>query len=475
MKTLVKNGTILSPEGEVKADLLIDGEKVAAIGTGFVGPFDKEIDASGKYVFPGGVDNHAHFEALNTDGKTTNAGYETTWCTLLGGTTTIVDFCTNEPGMDLCESIEYRINTRAKGRVSPDFALHSCCVDYRGEETLAEIKKLVDMGVPTMKLFLAYKGTALYMDDATMLAFMNEAKKHGMTMMFHAENPDVLDMWRDAEAAQGHYEPKYHYMTRPPFGEAESVSKCIRFADAMQCPTCVVHVSCIEAGEEIRKARAEGKPVMGETCPHYLVLDPHLMDNPDWKQAVHWICSPPLRDKPHRDYLWKALNEDWLSILGSDNSSIPQYQKEWGFDEKLGCVDFRKVPNGCPGAPDRLNVAWTYGVAKGRMTKEKFIEVCCSLPAKLNGLYPRKGALQVGSDADVVIWDPEFKGTVSLETNPNGLTYQPYEGCEQIGRAETVLLRGKVVVDDAKYVGQPGDGQFIPGKPFGLAYDLLKR
>ncbi|MCQ2561893.1 MAG: dihydropyrimidinase [Clostridia bacterium] len=475
MKTLIKNGTILTTTGEIKADILVDGEQIAAIGKDLQGPFDKEIDAAGKYVFPGGVDNHAHFEALNTDGKTTNAGYETTWCTLLGGTTTIVDFCTNEPGMSLCESIDYRINTRAKGRVSPDFALHACCVDYRGEESLAEVEKLVEMGVPTMKLFLAYKGTALYMDDTKLLAFMKEARKHGMTMMVHAENPDVLDDARDSAAAEGHYEPKYHYMTRPQWGEAESVSKAVRFATATGCPLCVVHVSCEEAGEVIKEARAKGAPVMGETCPHYLVLDPHLMDNPDWKQAVHWICSPPLREEPDREYLWKALNNDTLSILGSDNSSIPQYQKEWGFDEELGCVDFRKVPNGCPGAPDRLNVCWSYGVAKGKMTKEKFVEINMEYPAKVNGLYPRKGTIQVGSDADIVIFDPEYRGTWSLESNPNGLTYQPYEGCEQIGRAETVLLRGKVVVDDAKYVGQPGDGQFIPGKPYGMAYDLLEK
>lgn len=474
MKTLVKNGTIITAEGQYNADILIDGEQIAAIGAGLSDDVDKVIDATGKLIFPGGVDNHAHFEALNTDGVTTNAGYDTTYVALLGGTTTIVDFCTNEPGMNLVDSINYRLDVRAKGKVAPDIALHACCTDYT-DETLGEIKKLVDMGVPTMKLFLAYKGTPLYMDDTKLLACLEEAHNQGMTMMVHAENPDVLDKCRNDEAAKGHYEPKYHYMTRPPYGEAEAVSRAIRFADAMKCPLCVVHVSCAEAGEEIRRARAEGKAIIGETCPHYLTLDKHLMDNPDWRIAAHWVCSPPLRGQEERDYLWKALNEDWLSVVGSDNASIPQYQKDWGWDEEHQRCDFRKIPNGAPGAGDRLNALWTYGVAAGRMTPEKFVEVCSTIPAKMNGLYPRKGAIQVGSDADLVLFDPDYHGTITLETNPTGIEYNVYEGMSQIGRAETVLLRGKVVVENAKYVGTPGEGKFIPGKPYGLGYDLLKK
>lgn len=474
MRTLIKNGTIVTADGEYKADLLVEDEKIAAIGGGFSGPFDKELDAAGKYVLPGGVDNHAHFEALNTDGVTTNAGYDTSYVALLGGTTTIVDFCTNEPGMNMVDSVKYRLDVRAKGRVAPDLAVHACCTDYT-EETLGEIKKLVDMGIPTMKLFLAYKGTPLYMDDTKLLACLEEAAKQGMTMMVHAENPDVLDKCRNDEAAKGHYEPKYHYMTRPPYGEAEAVSRAIRFADAMHCPLCIVHVSCEEAGNVIRDARANGSAIIGETCPHYLVLDPSKMDNPDWKMAVRWICSPPLREKKQRDYLWDALNKDWLSVLGSDNASIPMYQKEWGWDEENGRCDFRKVPNGCPGAGDRLYALWTYGVAAGRMTRQRFVDVCSTTPAKLNGLYPRKGTIQVGSDADLILFDPDYRGKITLESNPTGIEYNVFEGLDQIGRAETVLLRGKVVVDQAKYVGTPGEGKFIPGKPYGLGYDLLKK
>ena len=489
MRVLVKGGTIVTAENEYKADILIEDEKISAIGTHFDEPFDRVIDATGKFVLPGGVDNHAHFEALNTDGVTTNEPYETTWVALQGGTTTIVDFCTNEPGMNLVDSVKYRLDVRSKGKVAPDIAIHACCTDYT-DETLDEIPRLVEMGVPTMKLFLAYKGTALYMDDMKLLNCLEAAQKCGMTMMVHAENPDVLDKCRNEEAAKGHYEPKYHYMTRPPYGEAEAVSRAIRFADAAKCPMCIVHVSCEEAGEEIRKARAEGKAVIGETCPHYLVLDKHKMDDPDWKIACRWICSPPLRDKKEQDYLWNALNHDWLSVCGSDNSGIPLEQKYWGWDEENHRCDFRKVPNGCPGAGDRMNAMWTYGVAAGRMSRQKFVDVCCTAAAKLNGIYPQKGTIAVGSDGDIVVFDPNYHNTISVESNPTGLAYNVFEGLEQIGRAETVLLRGNVVVENGKYTGElkdivvdgvtyhscaGGQGKFVPGKPYGSGYDLLKK
>lgn len=467
MKTLIKNGTIVTSTNEYKADILIDGEKISMIGSNLPGPFDKVIDADGMYVLPGGVDNHSHFEAVNTDGVTYNAGYDTTYVALIGGTTTIVDFCTNEEGKNLMDSIDYRLNVRAKGRVAPDIAMHACCTDFT-DETLSEIPKMVEYGVPTMKLFLAYKGTALYMDDSKLLSTMKVAKEHGMTVMVHAENPDVLDMCRNEMAAKGNLAPKYHYMTRPPYGEAEAVSRVSIFAEALRCPICVVHVSCIEAAKVIQKVRAEGIPIIGETCPHYLVLDKHKMDDPDFDKACRYVCSPALRDKEDQEYLWKCLSHDWLSVVGSDNASIPLYQKYWGKD------DFRAIPNGCPGAGDRLNILWTYGVETGKITRQRMVDIFATAPAKLNGIFPRKGTIDVGVDADIVLFNPSYRGTITLETNPTGVEYNIFEGLEQKGRAETVLLRGRVVVENNKFVGEAGYGQFIPGKPFGLAYDLLK-
>lgn len=466
MKVLVKNGTIVTSSTEFKANILVQDEKIVGIGNHFEGDFDKEIDASGKYILPGGVDNHAHFAGLNTDGATTFAGYDTSYINVLGGTTTIVDFCPNEPNMNLVDSVRYRLDVRAKNQTALDIAIHANCTNYT-DETLDEIPKLVEMGVPSMKLFMAYKGTSLYMDDYKLISCMKVARECGMTMMVHAENADVLDLWRNEMAEKGCLAPKYHYMTRPPFGEAEAVSRAIGFAKATHCPLCIVHVSCVEAGEVIRKARAEGVAVIGETCPHYLVLDKHLMDNPDFDQACRWICSPALRDKEDRDYLWSALNHDWISICGSDHAGIPLYQKHWGES------DFRTIPNGCPSAGDRLNILWTYGVASGKMTRSKLVDVFATQPAKMNGLYPQKGAVEVGADADLVLFDPDYRGTFSVTTHPTGVEYNIFEGMEQIGRPDTILLRGKIVVDGNKYVGTPGEGRFIPGKPFGSAYDIL--
>lgn len=467
MKVLIKNGTVVNTLGEQKADILVDGEKIVAIGTELPEEADRVIDAAGKFVLPGGVDNHAHFAGLNTDGVTTFAEYDTTYINALGGTTTIVDFCPNEPGMNLVDSVNYRLNVRAKGQAAVDVALHANCTDFT-DETIGEIPKLVEMGVPSMKLFMAYKGTPLYMDDAKLISCMKAAKECGMTMMVHAENPDVLDLWRNEKGDNGYLAPKYHYMTRPTFGEAEAVSRAIYFSKATGCPLCIVHVSCKDAVDVIRDAKEEGVPVMAETCPHHLTLDRHLMDNPDFDVACRWVCSPPLRDEAERSYLWRALNQGWLDVCGSDHAGIPLYQKHWG--EK----DFRKIPNGCPGSGDRLNVLWTYGVAAGKITRQKLIDIYATTPAKMNGLYPRKGTIEVGADADIVVFDPDYRGVFSVETNPTGVEYNIFEGMEQIGRPETVLLRGKVVVEDAKYVGKPGDGQFVPGKPYGSAYDILK-
>ena len=467
MKTLVKNGMIVTSTNEFKGDILIEDEKIVQIGNEIAGDFNQVIDATGKYVLPGGVDNHSHFEALNTDGVTTNAGYETTWVALKGGTTTIVDFCTNEPGMNLMDSVNYRLNVRAKDKLAPDMAMHACCTDYT-DETLEEIPKLVEFGIPTMKLFLAYKPTPLYMDDYKLISCLEKAGQCGMTLMVHAENPDVLNYERDKMAEKGCLEPKYHYMTRPPYGEAEAVSRAITFADAMDCPLCVVHISCIEAAKVVQEARAKGSLVIGETCPHYLILDKHKMDDPDFDQACRWVCSPALRDKEDQEYLWKCLNHDWISIVGSDNSSIPLYQKHWG--EK----DFRNIPNGCPGAGDRLNALWTYGVAKGKISRQKLVDIYATQPAKLNGIFPRKGSIDIGSDGDLVIFNPDYHGTITVESNPTGVEYNVFEGMEQIGRAETVLLRGEIVVKDGEYLNKPVMGKFIPGKPYGLAYDLKK-
>lgn len=466
MKVLVKNGTVVTAADEYRADILIDGEKISAIGKDLPSDgVEKVIDAAGMYVLPGGVDQHTHYAGINSDGVTECSGYDTTYAALIGGTTTTVDFCPNEEGLGMLDSIRYRIESRAKGKVCTDFGIHAQCTKYR-DNMFDEIRKLPELGVSTMKLFMAFKPTPQYMDDGVIFRSMRACRDAGVTMMIHCENADLLNILRDECAAGGGLTPHYHYVTRPPYVEAEATARAIALADAAGCPLCVVHVSCEEAGEHVAAARAKGLKVVGETCNHYLSLDQNRMDDPDFDIACRFVCSPPIRDARQREYLWKGVRDDVFSLVSSDHVGIPLYQKHWG--EK----DFRDIPNGCPGAPYRLVNLWTDGVAKNRITRQRLVQVYATTPAKLCGLYPRKGTIAIGSDADLVLWNPEWRGTLNNETAPSGVDYNICEGMEQIGRAEKVLLRGKVVVDDNKFVGEYGYGQYIPGEAYGLAYQL---
>lgn len=466
MKTLVKNGKIVTALDEYTADIAIDGEVIVGIGTTFdEADFDKVIDASGCYVLPGGVDQHTHYAGLNSDGKTTMDTYDLNYAALIGGTTTTVDFCPNEEGMGLLDSIQYRIENRAKGKTCTDFGLHSQVGIYR-DDLFDEIKKLPEVGVPTMKLFMAYKPGPQYMDDAVIYKAMKACAEVGVTMMLHCENADLVNLLRKECGDKGQLEPKYHYISRPPFTESEATQRAIILAEAADCPLCVAHVSCEAAAQFVAEARDKGLKVMAETCNNYLALDKSKMDNPDFDQACRFVCSPALRDKSDQDYLWNALKNDVLSVVSSDHCGIALSQKHWG--EK----DFRDIPNGCPGAPQRLSTLWTFGVEKGRISKQRMVDIYATTPAKVCGMYPRKGTIAVGSDADLVLWNAEWKGITTNEEFPSGREYNICEGMEQIGRAEKVLLRGKVVVDDHKFVGEVGCGEFIPGKAYGLAYEL---
>ena len=469
MKTLIKNGTIVSATNEYNADILIEGEKIKLIGVDLKEPADKIIDAKGKYILPGGVDQHTHFEAINTDGETHNASYSTSYGLIMGGTTTIVEFAEQEPNMGLIDSAMYRRDVRAKGNIACDFAMHALCTNSKYPTMFDEIPKLPDYGIPTMKLFMAYKPTALYTDDAVLFKAMKLAAEAGVTMFTHAENADLLNLLRDETFNKGLTTPKYHYMTRPPFVEAEAVNRAILLAEEANCPLCIVHISSKEAAAAVKAARDRGLAVIGETCTHYLTLDQSLMDNPDFDIACRWVCSPALRTQEHRDALWMSLNDDSLSVVASDHVGIPLFQKHWG--EK----DFRAIPNGSPGGTERLTMLWTHGVETGIITRQRLVQIYATNPAKMNGIYPRKGCLDVGSDADIVVYNPDYRGKITVETHPTGVEYNVFEGMEQIGRTETVLLRGKTVLENYKYLGKPGDGEFIPGKAYGMAYDLLKK
>lgn len=466
MSVLVKNGTIVTAESEYIADIFIEDGKFTTIGQSLDRPADTIIDATGKYILPGGVDQHVHFENMNSDGISKSAGYEGTYIGLLGGTTTIVDFCAQEEGMGLIDSAYYRLENRVKGKLATDISLHVVCTEV-SEKIFPEILELPKHGISTLKLYMAYKPTPLYVDDATMFRAMRMAKEAGVTLYVHAENGDMLNVLRDEAILQGRTEPKYHFATRPSYIEHEATQRAINIAAASGCPLCVVHVSCEEAARAILDARTAGQAVVGETLTSYMLLDESLIDNPDFDVAARYTCSPPFRKQKDREFLWKAVKNDWISVVGSDHVPICLDQKRWGKN------DFREIINGIPGIGERLPMLWTYGVETGRISRSRLVNLYATSPARLCGIYPRKGAIRIGSDADLVVYDPNYRCKVSLDTHPTGVEYNPFEGMDQIGRAETVLLRGDVVVKDGVYIGTPGKGKFIPADAYGMAYDLL--
>lgn len=467
MRILIKKGNIITAENEIKADILVDGEKIIAIGEDLNQDADKIIDASGKYVFPGGIDQHTHFSALCNVGNRDTAGYETTKSVVLGGTTTIIDYAPQDPGCGLIESANYRINVRAKDKTCVDFSLHALITEVT-EEMFDEIKDLPANGISSIKGFMAYNGSPLHIDDGTLYKVFEESKKAGVTVFVHAENGEIIDMLQKDCVKKGQLEPKYHAVSRPTLVETEATKRAIYIANQVGVPIFIVHISCKGAADEVANAKARMEKVYGETCTQYLTLTKEVLSNSDFNESAKYVCSPALRDEYEVNAMWDGINNGTLSAIVSDHCGIDLKEMK-----QAGKDNFVNIPNGAPGAADRINMIWTNGVAKNRISKKKFVEVCCTLPAKISGIYPRKGTIAVGSDADIVIFDPDYKGTIRLEDNPNGVDYNIYEGKEQIGRPEIVLLRGDIVVENAKFTGKLGQGKFIPAKAFAGCYKGL--
>ena len=461
MAIAITNGTVVTASDEYKADVLIKGETIAAIGDDLADRAETVIDATGKLVLPGGIDGHTHFR-LPFMGTHT-AGFETTAAAAVGGTTCIIDFAPQVPGMSLVDSIAKHREEEAEGKVAVDYALHATVFDPQ-EGIYDEPPALVKAGIPTVKLFMAYKGTPLYVTDDILFRMLQSTEKAGMLTMVHAESADIIDEMQKQFVAAGKTEPKYHATTRPEVAESEATTRATQLAKAANAPIFVVHVSCIEAMAAVRSARIEGVDVFGETCPHYLTLSVDNLAKPDFEGAKY-VCSPPLRDPRHFDDLWKAIDVGWLQVVGSDHCGFNfKDQKE------MGRGDFRKIPNGCPGVENRLAILYTYGVLEGKLSMQRLVDVFATAPAKFYGMYPRKGSLTVGGDADVVVFDPAYSGKISVETSLQGVDFNAYEGFEQKGRPEKVFLRGSLIVDDGKFVGRNGDGRFIERQPYGLAY-----
>ena len=463
MGLLIKNGNIITSTSEYNADILVEGEKIVQIGKDLDTNGHEVVDATGKYVFPGGVDEHLHYNAFNS------LGYETSHAALAGGTTTVGDFVMQPEGVSLKDSIVDYKRDLVDGVATPDYILHGIIMDP-SDETIEGLKDVPSVGVSSVKVFMAYKGMPYYVDDEWLFKALQNGKKSGVTIMIHAENADVVNIRTKQLVEEGKTDVKYFPESRPILAEAEATSRAIHMAKMADSPLFVVHVTNQEAAEVIRDAYAEGVNVYGETCTHYLMFNNEVFNKPNFEGAKY-VCTPPIRPQSDVDFMWESINKGWLLAVGSDHCAIVG-----GFEEgkKKGINDFSKIPPGSPGVQDRLNMIWTYGVEEGKISRQKFVEVCCTNPAKICGVYPQKGDLLVGSDADIVVFDPEYRGTVKHENALMGSDYTTYDGFAQKGIAEKVFLRGNLMAENGKFVGEKGKGKQAMSKPFALSYDKFK-
>lgn len=463
MGLVIKNGNIITSTSEYNADILLEGEKIVKIGKDLDTKGHELVDATGKYVFPGGVDEHVHYNAFDS------LGYETSHAALAGGTTTVGDFVIQPEGVSLKDSIIDYKRDYLEGIATPDYILHGIIMDP-SEETIEGLADVPSVGVSSVKVFMAYKGMSYYVDDEWLFRALQNGKKAGVTIMVHAENADVVNIRTEQLVKEGKTDVKYFPESRPALAEAEATSRAVYMAEIADAPLFVVHVTNQKSAEVIRNAYNEGVSVYGETCTHYLMLNEEVFSKPNFEGAK-FVCTPPIRPQSDVDFLWQAIDRGWILSVGSDHCAIVGGFKE---GKKKGLNDFSKIPPGSPGVQDRLNMMWTYGVEEGKISRQKFVDLCCTTPAKICGVHPQKGDLTVGSDADIVIFDPSYKGTVKLEDSLTGSDYATYEGYEQKGIAEKVFLRGKLMAENGKFVGEKGIGKQAMSKPYAYSYNKFK-
>ncbi len=452
MKKIIRNGMVVTAADTFEADVLIEGGKISAIGQNLPDKDAEIIDASGLYVLPGGIDPHTHLD-MPFGGTVTKDDFETgTKAAAFGGTTTIIDFCLTNKGEPLQKSID-AWHEKSKGKASIDYGFH-LMVSEINEEVLEELPKVIEEGITSFKVFMAYKNV-FQADDGTLFRTLLTAKEHGALVMVHAENGDVIEYLTEQALAAGQTDPKYHALTRPPELEGEATGRAAELTGIAGSQLYVVHVSCSQAVEKIIEARNKGIDVWGETCPQYLVLDQSYLEKENFEGAKY-VWSPPLREKWHQEVLWNALKSGQLQTLGSDQCSF-----DFNGQKDLGKDDFTKIPNGGPIIEDRFSVFFSEGVKKGRITINQFVDITSTRIAKLFGLFPKKGTIAVGSDADIVLFDPEARRTISAETHHMAVDYNAFEGMEVTGEPVSVLLRGDFVIREGKYVGSPGNGEYL--------------
>lgn len=460
MSILIKNGQVVTPHGVSIADVFIENETIVAIGDRTDRRADKTLDATGKYVIPGGIDVHTHLDAP-VGGTISSDDFETgTRAAAFGGTTCIIDFATQTKGHSLSEAYATWRQKAAKATI--DFGLHMIIVDA-SDGRIEELDSLIDEGVTSFKLFTAYPG-ALMVDDATILQVMLRAGKRGALVAVHAENGSAIEYLVRKALAEGRTAPIEHALTRPAIAEAEAVHRVIALARIADVPVYIVHVSSADALEEISRAQKNSIRVFGETCPQYLFLTQEDLARPNFEGAK-FVLTPPLRTRSDHDALWKGLQAGELNVVSTDHCPF-MFETQ----KRMGMNDFTKIPNGGPGIENRLQLLYHFGVNEGKFSLQKWVELVSLNPAKMFGLYPKKGTLEVGSDADIVIWDPAKKHTISAETHHMRVDYSMYEGMKVVGNADTVISRGEIIVAHNEWLGAPGRGRYLRRSCFAAAW-----
>ncbi|HEX6305201.1 MAG TPA: dihydropyrimidinase [Anaerolineales bacterium] len=467
MKILIKSGTLITASETFKADILIDGERISAIGRDLATPGAEIVDAAGKLVMPGGIDPHTHFDLPMFDTVSSDDHYTGHKAAAFGGTTTVMDFVPQ----DFPEIEEAVATWRAKAdaKAAIDFGFHMNITRFDGR-VAAEIPRLLEMGITTLKVFMAYNGR-LRLQDGDIFRVLRIARDHGLLTMLHAENGDVIDILVSEALEAGHTAPEWHAHTRPAWGAVEAVLRGAALAEQAGAPLYVVHLNTAGGADQIRFARERGVKVIGETCPQYLFFTLKYLRRPD---GAKWICSPPMRSPEDNECLWRRLADETIQTIGTDHcpfyydgtTPITYEGEQIAIPGKeLGRYDFTKIPNGLPGVGDRLPIMWSYGVRSGKLSPNRFVALTSTNPAKIFGLYPRKGALLPGSDADIVIWDPDRRLTYGVAYAHHRTDYNLYENWELVGYPQKVFLRGQLIVDGDLWLGKSGMGRYLHRVP----------
>ncbi len=460
MSLLIKNGRVITAVDDYRADVFVEGETISAIGHNLAMDADEIIDAAGKLVIPGGIDPHTHLDMPFGGTNSVDDFLTGTRAAAHGGTTTLIDFAIQEKGKSTLEALE-TWHAKADGKTSIDYGFHMIITDME-DDRLWEMRRLANEGVTSYKLFMAYPGV-LYVDDGTLFRAMRKAGEDGTMVCMHAENGIVIDEIIKTALREGKTDPKYHALTRPTRMEAEGVHRAISIAEVAGVPVYIVHLSSSDALEQVTLARDRGVLAFAETCPQYLFLDYSYYEREGFEGAK-WVMTPALREKWNQEKLWRGLQFGDLQSISTDH--CPFCFKE---QKELGLGDFSKIPNGAPGVENRMSLVFNGGVVQGRISLNKFVDLTSTAAAKLFGLFPKKGTIAPGSDADIVIFDPEREETISVDnpcTHHMNVDYSAYEGFKVKGFSETVISRGSVIIRDTEYTGRPGHGSFLKRNPF---------